>query len=96
MEEYMIPCLTKTFMGIPCPGCGGQRSVLHLIHGEFWDAFILYPAIYPLLILAGIFIFNYFKPNKLLSNLMSIFSLLSVALIVINYGVELNNFFELI
>ncbi|WP_410477204.1 DUF2752 domain-containing protein [Maribacter sp. Hel_I_7] len=35
------------------PGCGLQRSLLFLIKGEFVSAFLMYPAIYPMLLLFG-------------------------------------------
>lgn len=57
MEEYMLPCLTKKFLGIECFGCGSQRAFVLLIKGQFTDAFNLFPAIYtliPFLLLLGL------------------------------------------
>lgn len=85
----MLPCLTKLFFGIPCPGCGGQRAVLFLIHGDFANAFFIYPAIYPLLIWAGLLLANLFFTVKNYGKLISIFSVLSVSAIIVNYGFEL-------
>ena len=42
----MLPCLSKKFLGIECPGCGSQRALLLLFKGEFYDAFFMFPAIY--------------------------------------------------
>ena len=53
IENYMLPCLTKKFLGHDCPGCGLQRSALLLIKGHFVEAFQMYPAIYPMLLLLG-------------------------------------------
>ncbi len=50
LEDYMLPCLNKRFFGIDCFGCGFQRAVVHLLRGEFTEAFWMYPAVYPLLI----------------------------------------------
>jgi hypothetical protein len=50
-EDYMLPCLTKKFLGFDCPGCGLQRSVAFLLQGDFVAAFKIYPAIYPMLLL---------------------------------------------
>ncbi|WP_282075776.1 DUF2752 domain-containing protein [Maribacter aquivivus] len=49
----MLPCFTKQLLGVDCPGCGLQRSLLFLIKGEFISAFLMYPAIYPMLLLFG-------------------------------------------
>ncbi len=48
VEDYMLPCLTKQFLGFDCPGCGLQRSVAFLLQGDFVAAFKMYPAIYPM------------------------------------------------
>ncbi|RKS42698.1 uncharacterized protein DUF2752 [Gillisia mitskevichiae] len=60
MEELLLPCLNKQLFGLECYGCGGQRSVLLLLKGDFHAAFIMFPAIYPILILLGFVIFNLF------------------------------------
>lgn len=48
-EEKMLPCMNKQLFGVECPGCGTQRSLAHLSQGEFYEAFIIYPAIYTLI-----------------------------------------------
>ncbi|PQJ23550.1 DUF2752 domain-containing protein [Tenacibaculum sp. SG-28] len=47
----MLPCLNKKFFGLDCFGCGFQRAIVHLLRGEFTEAFWMYPAVYPMLIL---------------------------------------------
>ncbi len=74
MEEYMVPCMNKSIFGIDCMGCGTQRSLNLLLHGEFIEAFKMFPAIYTLL-LFGITISlhlldkkrNYLKPIAILA-----------------------------
>jgi len=51
VENYMLPCMTKQFLGFDCPGCGLQRSVMFLFQGDFLAAFKMYPAIFPMLLL---------------------------------------------
>jgi hypothetical protein len=51
MEKYMLPCLNKWLFGVDCAGCGLQRSIILLAHGKFSQAFLLYPAIYTLILL---------------------------------------------
>lgn len=36
-------CLLRTFVGIPCPGCGMTRSWVHLAHGDVTTAFFYNP-----------------------------------------------------
>ena len=90
-EDYMIPCLNKKLFGFECLGCGLQRSVSLLFHGEFIAAFKMYPAIYlliPLFILIGVNIFYKFKnANKFIN----VLALASVSIIIINYIIKLIN-----
>jgi len=60
MEEYLLPCLNKQLFGLECYGCGGQRSVLLLLKGDFHGALLMFPAIYPILILLVFVLFNLF------------------------------------
>ncbi|MEO0571350.1 MAG: DUF2752 domain-containing protein, partial [Bacteroidota bacterium] len=49
LQDYMLPCATKQFLGFDCPGCGLQRSVLLLLQGDLIGAFYMYPAIFALI-----------------------------------------------
>lgn len=43
--ELIPPCILYTYFGIYCPGCGGTRSLIYLLHGDIIRSFIAYPAI---------------------------------------------------
>lgn len=47
----MLPCMFKQMFGIDCIGCGIQRSLELILHGEFSEAFAMFPAIYTTLLL---------------------------------------------
>jgi len=85
----MLPCLNKELLGLDCPGCGLQRSVLLLFNGELWAAFKMYPALFTLLplfvVLIGGEVFNMKYSNRLVIGL----SIASVGLILINYTIKL-------
>lgn len=89
----MLPCLNKVLFGFPCPGCGGQRAAMLLVHGEFDQAFWMYPAIYPLLILGIFMLLQRFFPKKHYQKPVSIFAILSVSVIVLSYSYKMINFF---
>lgn len=44
-------CMMKNIFGIPCPSCGGTRSVLSIINGNFLQALLYNPFGYILLLL---------------------------------------------
>lgn len=85
LENFMLPCFTKQIIGIDCPGCGLQRSALFLLKGEFWNAFHMYPAIYPMLLLFAFLGLNKLSPIKY-SNAITITLMIStVGFILTNY-----------
>ncbi|MGB1041797.1 MAG: DUF2752 domain-containing protein [Tenacibaculum sp.] len=58
LDDYMLPCLNKKLFGINCMGCGFQRALSLLLHGNFVAAFKMYPAIYPLIALILFILLN--------------------------------------
>ena len=90
LKDYMLPCLSKTFFGIECLGCGFQRSFLFLINGNFIDAFKMYPAIFTLL---GLFLFiliNFKKKFKHSKKIISRLAYLNLSIMIINYLIKIN------
>lgn len=88
LEDYMLPCMNKKLFGFDCPGCGLQRSVIHLIKGEFGAAFEMYPAIYPIIFLFAFLFLNRFVTFKY-SNQITIGLMIStVAVILINFTLK--------
>ncbi|MFB6306028.1 MAG: DUF2752 domain-containing protein [Flavobacteriales bacterium] len=51
IKHNMQQCSFLEYLGMPCPGCGIQRSVLLLVKGEFLNSLIMYPALIPIFIL---------------------------------------------
>ena len=45
-EQWMISCPLYKFTGWQCPFCGGQRMLSALLHGNFYDAFVLNPFLF--------------------------------------------------
>lgn len=64
MEEFMLPCLNKQFLGFDCLGCGAQRAFVLFFRGEFVAAFKMFPAIYTILLLLLFLITNLFLKFK--------------------------------
>ncbi|PNQ72293.1 hypothetical protein C1T31_12115 [Hanstruepera neustonica] len=91
VEDYMLPCLNKKLFGFECLGCGLQRSLVLLWHGEFVSAFFMYPAIYtliPLFLLIGI---NLFYSSKRLNKIINSLAILSVSIILFNFILKFLN-----
>lgn len=88
LEDYMIPCLNKQLTGIDCPGCGLQRSVNLLLHGEFVAAFQMYPAIYTIIPLFALIICSKVFNLKVDNRLIVGFGIATFAIILINYVIK--------
>lgn len=89
MEEFLLPCMNKQIFGVDCYGCGGQRSLLLLLEGDFTGAFQMFPAIYPLLLLLGFVLFNMFFRFKHDFSIKIGLILLTAAVILISYLIKM-------
>ena len=89
MNEYMLPCLNKKYLGFECMGCGIQRSISLLFKGEFIEAFHMYPAIYPLIALLGFLMLNQFTNLKFANKGVIFLAILTVATIIISYTIKM-------
>lgn len=58
--NWLPPCPIKSLTGVSCVGCGTNRALVALLHGNFSDAFSLNPlgTFLPLCLLV-FFIFDY-------------------------------------
>lgn len=89
LEKYMLPCLSKTFFGFDCLGCGLQRSFIYLINGEFWNAFKMYPAIFSLLILTLFVVVNLKIKYKHAQKIISKLAYLNLSIIIVNHIIKM-------
>jgi len=91
LENYMLPCLNKTLFGVECLGCGMQRSMSLMIHGQFAAAYKMYPAIYTLFILGLFLIFNLFIKFKHDYKVKMGLIILNVIIVVVSYLIKINH-----
>lgn len=89
LEEYMLPCFSKTFFGFTCLGCGLQRSFLLLIHGDFFGAFKMYPAIFTLILLFFTVCLSLVVKFKNSKKIISRLAYINLTLMIINYLIKL-------
>lgn len=81
----MLPCFSKALFGMECPGCGLQRSVAHLLQGEFLEAFKMFPAIYSIILLFGFLGVDYFLNFKQGNKITIFLMFTTVFLILTNF-----------
>lgn len=92
LEDYLLPCLNKKMFGIDCLGCGIQRSIIHLINGEFTKAYYMYPAIYTLILLAVFLLLNIKYKFKNSRKIIITLATINVLIIVISYFIKMQKF----
>ena len=90
-EEYLLPCLNKKLFGVECLGCGFQRSVLHLIRGEFSEAFYVYPAIYTLLLFLMYILLNLKFKFKNSKKIIRVLVIINILVIISSYLIKMNS-----
>ncbi|MFD2824735.1 DUF2752 domain-containing protein [Lacinutrix iliipiscaria] len=85
LEDYMLPCLNKKLFGIDCLGCGMQRSIALIIQGDFKAAFVMYPAIYTIILMLFVLALHLkFKFKNGHKYLLALF-IINILIIITNY-----------
>ena len=92
LKNLMLPCLNKKLFGVECPGCGFQRAFLMLIKGDFSEAFHMYPAIYPMLLLVVFLGSNLFLKIKYAFHIKVFLGITTVLTIIVSYILKMNHF----
>lgn len=58
----MRPCIWNEYLHVYCPGCGGTRSVIALLHGHFLTSLWYHPLVLYTAVMAGGFLFTNLLP----------------------------------
>jgi hypothetical protein len=62
LEQHQFICIYKHFLGIRCPTCGFQSSLIYLLKGELHQSIVAYPPLIPsLLVLIVLVIWLVFR-----------------------------------
>ena len=85
LENYMIPCLSKTLFGLECLRCGFQRAFLLLLKGNFAAAFEMYPAIYPVFLFFGIVGLHFVDKRHNYSKLLKGMAFITGIFMIVSY-----------
>lgn len=64
LEQHMTSCYFKTQLGIDCPGCGMQRSLIELLKGNIQQSFYFNAALIPFIITVFLLIFQLIAKHK--------------------------------
>ena len=88
-QADMLPCASKQFLGVECPGCGIQRSAALLLSGEFVESFLMYPGLIPMLLLFGVIGLDRWIGLQNGQRIIATLGILTVGLILINFTLKI-------
>lgn len=88
----MMPCLSKSIFGIDCFGCGTQRALSLLMHGEPLAAFRMFPAIYTTILLFAIIGLHFVDKSRNYHKLIIGLAIANAIIMVISYIYKMSNF----
>ena len=89
-DSWMLPCMTKQLIGMDCPGCGIQRSISLLVHGDLLNSFLMYPALLPIVFLLGFLIFDMFVTITYSEKIKLWATILTIGTIITSYIIKIS------
>lgn len=85
IEDFMLTCPSKKFLGIECFGCGAQRAIVLVFEGRFLEAYHLYPAVYTLLLFLFTLGLSFVDKKRKYGNLLMIMVVVNLVIMVGSY-----------
>jgi hypothetical protein len=89
LYHFDQPCFYKEHFGFECPGCGFQRALYKLLHGQVCTSIRIFPALIPLVILFIFLIIHIIFKLKHGSGILIVLFIINVTLIAGNYLIKL-------
>ncbi|MDF2932407.1 MAG: hypothetical protein K0R36_1738 [Chryseobacterium sp.] len=85
IEDFMLPCPSKKFLGIECFGCGTQRAIMLVFEGKFAEAFHMFPAVYTLLLFFGFVVLNFLDRKRNYGQVLIFLAIINSLIMVFSY-----------
>lgn len=85
INDFMLTCPSKKFLGVECLGCGAQRAIVLVFEGKFAEAFQMYPAVYTLLLFFFTLGLSFIDKKKKYGNILMIMIIINLIIMVIGY-----------
>lgn len=85
INDFMLTCPSKKFLGVECLGCGAQRAIILVFEGKFSEAFQMYPAVYTLLLFFLILGVSFIDKKRKYGNILMILIFVNLIIIVAGY-----------
>ena len=85
IESHQQTCFYKKNLGVECPGCGMQRSLIELLKGNFYESLVFYPALIPTVFLVLFLILHLVFKFRNGANILKILFIINTSIVVLSY-----------
>lgn len=85
IDEFMLTCPSKKYLGVECLGCGAQRAVVLVFEGKFSEAFQMYPAVYTLLLFFFTLGLSFIDKKRKYGRVLMMMIVVNLMIIVLGY-----------
>ncbi|AZB27337.1 MULTISPECIES: DUF2752 domain-containing protein [Chryseobacterium] len=85
IEDFMLTCPSKKFLGVECLGCGAQRAIVLVFQGKFSEAFTMYPAVYTVLLFFFILGLSFIDKKRKYSSVLMTLIVINLVIMVVSY-----------
>lgn len=85
IEDFMLTCPSKKFLGVECLGCGAQRAIVLVFQGKFSEAFTMYPAVYTVLLFFFILGLSFIDKKRKYSSVLMTLIVINLVTMVVSY-----------
>lgn len=93
VEDFMLTCPSKKFLGVECLGCGAQRAIVLVFEGKFSEAFHMYPAVYTLLLFFFTLGWSFIDKKRKYGVALGIMVVINLLIMIVAYMYK-HNIFE--
>ncbi|MCS4301480.1 MULTISPECIES: DUF2752 domain-containing protein [unclassified Chryseobacterium] len=85
IEDFMLACPSKKFLGVECLGCGAQRAIVLVFEGRFSEAFQMYPAVYTVLLFFFMLGLSFIDRKRKYSSVLMTLVVINLVIMVVSY-----------
>lgn len=85
IEDFMLTCPSKKFLGVECLGCGAQRAIVLVFQGKFSEAFQMYPAVYTVLLFFFMLGLSFTDRKRKYSSVLMTLVVINLVIMVVSY-----------
>ncbi|NIF04415.1 DUF2752 domain-containing protein [Chryseobacterium sp. Tr-659] len=85
IDDFMLTCPSKKFLGVECLGCGAQRAIVLVFEGKFSEAFQMYPAVYTLLLFFITLGLSFIDRKRKYGSVLMAMVIVNLIIIIVSY-----------